>query len=293
MDRMAKDREKAEAKPEAKPEAKAVEPKEAKADAKAETPADDDAKPEAAEDEKKEGSELPEWMRKRMARTKRQAAEAKAERDEFAAKLELAQEMIDKLKAKTKKIDPADFEKFDDYKKAKAEQEAPVEEPEFDGPDRDAMEAISDIREALDAQGTGELWDQAADLGDDGNKRYLSRAMLLALAEELDTAAAFKALFDAGEDAAAELQEMAGSPRAQVRRMRQIIRDQAKGIVVEDAKPARDPATGQFKKTSSAPEPINPVTGGASGTRSIDKMSTDEFINHRNSQEKNAPRFGW
>jgi hypothetical protein len=115
--------------------------------------------------------------------------------------------------------------------------------------------------------------------------------MLLALAEELEPAVAFKALFDAGEEAAAELQELTG--RAQVRRMRQIIRDQDKGVVVEDVKPARDPATGQFKKTSSAPEPINPVTGGASGARSIDKMSTDEFINHRNAQERNAPRYGW
>lgn len=110
------------------------------------------------------------------------------------------------------------------------------------------------------------------------------------MADEDDPGFAFKALFDAGEDVAAELAEM--SERGRVRRLRQIIRDYKPGKTepkAEAKEQPRDPSTGQFKKTSQAPEPITPVASGSAGSRSpLDARSDDEFIAMRNEERRNS-----
>ena len=246
-----------------------------------------EAEPKAEEKQEADGGDLPEWIKRRVAKAKRQRDEERARADEFAAKLAEAQDLVDKLKAKTKKLDPADFESFDAYKAAKAEQEKPVEEAKAAPASREVDVAWLDIREEV--EGTdGDLWDKAMERAQDG-KFLISPPMVMWAAQHEDPALVFRALFDAGEDAASEFAE-ATSDAAQIRRLKQIVRDYRKAE--EKPAPPRDPVTGQFRKQSEAPEPISPVSGGASGSRPMEKMSTDEFIRTRNAEQAGS-RFSW
>jgi hypothetical protein len=274
---------------EVKPEQKAEEPK---LDAKP----DEGDKPEgerltleemAILDRLDAAGKLPPQAMKRIARANRQRDEEKARAEEFDAKLKQAQSMIDALKAKGKPLKAEDFASFDEFKKAKAEQDKPL--PEAKAPDRDAEvdEAMADLQEAADSIDEA-LWPKMRELGKDG-KLYLSRAMLMELADSDDPAGGLKALIDAGEETATAIEGM--SERGRVKRLREIVKAAAEKA--GKPKPDRDPGTGQFRKQSDAPAPINPIGNGSSGSRALDKMSTSEYIDTRNEQEKGRPRFGW
>ena len=276
---------------EKKPEAKS---EEAKAEPKAEP-----EKAEADDDDRVPGEGWSEedgkkWALKRVARAKRQEAEALARADEMEAKLKQAQEMVDKLKAKTKKLDPADFESFEAYKAAKAEQEQPVEEPKPEArPDRVVDAAWLDIRQEVESVDE-DLWSEAMERAKE-NKFFVSEPMVMWWAQHEDPTLVFRALFDAGEDVANEFAELteAGNFAGQIRRLKQIVRDyRGKSKPEDKPAPPRDPTTGQFRKQSAAPEPINPVTGGTSGSRSYDAMSPDEYIRTRNAEQA-GKMHGW
>ena len=253
---------------------------------------EDSAPPPAAADAEPEGK-LPEWMAKRLGRSKEQRDEARAEASAAIERSRASEarydEAIGTLRRLADRLDPARFESYDEYlgevkslkeRLAGAEQaKAAAAAPE--GPPSDFVEAMGDLRSTV----PDDLWARAtsADVG------HISQAMVIAMADAEDPEAALRGILALSDEERAEVAELSR------REMRRAIRDLSARPKLAEA--ARD-AQGRFtpaKKASAAPEPMQPVGNSGAGPLPLDhpNVSQAEFERRRNEEEGTRQRFGW
>lgn len=258
-------------------------------------------KPAASKPEAKpeDDQELPIGIRRRLTREERRREDAERREQEISEKLAQATAMVEALKARKEgkakpgDLDPNDYDSYEDYSKAVAARKAGA--PKTDAPapeakpDPEFVEALGDLREVVRAE-DADLWAKATAVTEDGKPAvdYISRAMVLELADAADPAALLRAVVALSDDERAEIAGMSA------RGVRRAMRDLAgKAPAAKPAAPQRDPSTGQFRKQSEAPEPINPVSGSPVET-SLEKLSPTDYIVRRNAEEAaGRSPFGW
>lgn len=263
--------------------------------AKAEPKVDAKADKDPEEDE----ANLPDWIKKRVARSNRRRDEEKARADDLDAKLKEATTLAEKALAKLglKAPDAAKFDSYEEFQKAKAkydeamaEKLEPPKKAEPSAP-TEADEALADVKEAVEAKDPA-LWEKAVEMANakaaSGEPIFFTDTMMIEVADADDPVGIFKAIIDMSDDERRDLADM--SRRAFRRAVREM-------KVAPPPPPAKDPETGKFvKRQSAAPAPIEPVrtpTGGPRPTTDPN-LSTDEFIERRNKEEAQGnARFGW
>lgn len=248
-------------------------------------------KPEAEADESEgnqlaegdgEGKRLPVGIEKRVQRATRQRDTAKAERDEFATKLEELTGIAEKLLGKgVRAPEPGDYKTHPEYLEAKREHDEAVtaarekiaaakDKPAAAGEPWQA--ALAEVKAEVEAA-NADLWKRTLASPD----VEISQSMILALADHDDTPGALAWLLDnpAEADRISKL--------TTARQMAAVLGIKAK------AEPAPAP-----KKVTAADDPpslVNTRGGGPSVT--LDKMSMADFKAARNAEEKAGDRFGW
>jgi hypothetical protein len=250
-----------------------------------------------AEDE----GDVPEWMRKRLARSKRQRDDALAKVDEFDVKLKEVTTLAEKALARAgmKEPDAAKFDSYEDYTKAKRTYDATMAEkleiPKEVKPaaPSEADEALADVREAVEAVDP-ELWKTAVTMANEAAAKkeplFFSDLMMVEVADSEEPVTLFKAILAMPED---ERKELAGLGR---RALRRELREMAKAAPAPTpAAPAKDPKTGQFvKRQSDAPPPPEPLRAPAAGPRPVSdpNIPLSEFFSRRDAEERTRAT-GW
>lgn len=254
------------------------------------------SKPEAKPED---DQELPIGIRRRLTREERRREDAERREQEISEKLAQATAMVEALrlrkegKAKPGDLDPNDYDSYEDYSKAVAARKAGTAKADASAseakPDPEFVEALGDLSEVVRAE-DADLWTKVTAVTEDGKPAvdHISRAMVLELADAADPAALLRAVVALSDDERAEIAGMSA------RGVRRAMRDLAlKGSMAAKPAPQRDPSTGQFRKQSEAPEPINPVSGSPVET-SLEKLSPTDFIARRNAEEAaGRSPFGW
>lgn len=280
-----------------------------------EAKAEADAAAEKAAAEKKAWEELPEGVRKRMARNNRKAkaaeelaARAAAENEELRARLEALE--TGKSAAddddENNPPDPDDFDDMEDYETAKAEFEKKAKEAkpkktdpeprvrkeELDASFRAAHgisidefdEAQGDLREAVETVDP-DLWEAAVASEELG--RAITPAFVVSLSEVENPAGVLQHLMEHPDEAAKLAKK---TPFGQARALAKL---EAKlgGDGGDDPDLEIMPA----RKTTAQGEPIEPVNSrGRVMQKAYDDMSQAEYEKARNEEDgARTSRFGW
>lgn len=229
-----------------------------------------------------EGKRLPVGIEKRVQRATRQRDTAKAERDDFATKLEELTGIAEKLLGKgVRAPEPGDYKTHPEYLEAKREHDEAVtaarekiaaakERPVAGAEPWQA--AMAEVKAEVEAA-NADLWKRTLASPD----VEISQSMIVALADHDDTPGALAWLLDnpAEADRISKL--------TTARQMAAVLGIKAK------AEPAPAP-----KKVTTADDPPSPVnTRGGGPAVTLDKMSMADFKAARNAEEKAGDRFGW
>lgn len=256
----------------------------------------------AVEKQAKAKAEYEGWAKDRVDRAKRQRDEAREQASYLGGSLDELRGIVDDL---TSKLDPDQYPTHEAYLAAKKEILARAktvrEKAAAPVPKASALEqATKDLAFEV-SRADPELWDDVL-AGEEVDGRWVPKytgvteAMVIAIADADDSAGKLRALLAMPEDDRLELAGL--SDRMQRKEIARLAPLAAKGKKaepkVEDAKPApaRDPETGQFRKASAAPPPIDPLSGNGVAEKRLDKMTQAEFEAHRAAQRP-TDRFGW
>jgi hypothetical protein len=256
---------------------------------------DDGKKPEddsnagdaGAGDDKPKGSNR---FQKRIDKLTRRASEA--ERRAQEAERKLAERGEKKPVEKQPEPEPSDFDNYDDYlaelsdwKKgaSKADDKDSGKKPEAsddgddDREDQEFTDALEDVKAAFI-----DIRDRYDDFDEVTNDKdvTITRDMVMALAEADDPG---------------EIAYYLGKNKAEAERISKLKPiAQAREIGKLEAKLAKKEPDGNKpigKKTTQAPDPIEPIRGGDSSKKKLDDMNFSEFEQTRNDQERNSGGF--
>ena len=262
-----------------------------------------DGNPEPEPEPKPEPKTVPlDAMLDRVGRVKRQRDEAREAAYLREGQIEDLREIVVKLRS----LKADDFPTLDAYEAARADLDARAEKAALPQQPqvsehmlREVHQAAKDLAADL-KRSDPDLWAEAtAKVERDGqqvDKYAIPPAVVIAIADADDSAGLLRAYLDLDDEDRQEIIDL--SERGQKKAIRALqpkakAAKAAEPAEAEGAKAERDPATGQFtKRVSQAPAPINPLSGSSVAQKSIDAMSPDEFIAHRNNQQR-GERFGW
>lgn len=207
--------------------------------------------------------DLPEGMRKRIARANRQRDEAQADLAALKAKGE------DAPAKEEKELNPDDFDSFDEFLTArdgkpetkKAEEKAPKY---LDGvPSADFQPVLADLKEKVETEDP-DLWEKAASSKD----LTISAPLVMAMNE--------------AENPAAILEHLVANPDESKKLSGMTPFGQAKAIAKLEGT-----VKAPTKKATSAPEPAETTQArGISPDKTLGEMSQKEFEKARNEQER-------
>lgn len=238
-------------------------------------------------------------FQKRIDRLTKRAAEAERRAQELEAKLNSSTEKKPETTDKAdKEPDPADFDNYDDYldsltdwkagKKAKKADDKPAEKKadkadaskaNEDAPpekvDQDFIDALEDVQEAFaDFRKSHEDFDEVISQED----LQITNDMVKAMAEAEDPG---NIAYHLGKNKEEASRIAALPPIAQAREIGK--------LEAKLAAPSKPPS----KKTTEAPDPIEPVKGSDSTTKAAKDMSFAEYEQSMNERERKGGGGFW
>lgn len=247
-------------------------------------------------DDDDDTGELPEGVKKRVARANRARDREKERADTAEREAEtLRKQLAERDKpADDAKVAPKaeDFDDYEDYLQAKKEFEAkPKPEPKKDEPkpaddksqkpDREVVTAVAEVKALLTDAGHGDVFDKIVEAGE---KVPVPRDVVIALADP--------EAFDHPESV---LQALLDDPERAVKLAQMTPAARMKRLVAFD-QPYKAPAKGEERgkpapKLSEAPPPIDQTNGNAKGAVNLDALPFEEFEKVRNAQEAKSKDF--
>jgi hypothetical protein len=229
---------------------------------------------------------LPDGVKKRVDRVERQRDAAKAEKDEFAAKLNEVRALAERITGLELPGEPGDYKTHAEYVAAKSAYAAAMTEakgkiaaakpkPEEAKPADEFSEALGELKATVEGADAG-LWKRALE----ATTVEISQSMIIALADHDDAPGALRFLLDNPEKAE-EISKLS-TARAMT------------AILALKGKPAEKPKAETPKKVTSADDPPEPINTRSAGTPvDLGKASMAEFKEIRNKQDGARDRFGW
>lgn len=264
---------------------------------------DEEPTPEPKPEPKPEATVPLDAMKRRIGRITNQRDKAREEGYLRAGQLDELRDIVGKLR----KMKAEDYPTFDAYEEARRQLDARAEKASAPEAPEMTEEMIREVNQATrdlayDIQRDDpDLWAEAVAQDGDRPRYAIPAEVVLAVADHDDSAGLLRAYLALDPDDRQDIVDL--SPRAQRKAMRglQPLAKAAKAEKKPDPEaesapePARrDPSTGQFvKRQSSAPEPVNPLSGSSAAQKPVDSMSTDEYIATMNNRESAGERFGW
>lgn len=248
------------------------------------------------DDDDPKGEELPDGIKRRIARANRARDREKERADTAEREAEtLRRQVATQTKAEDK---PAaapkaeDFDDYEDYLQAKQEFEKkpapkkdepkPADATTEQKPDREVVTAVAEVKALLTEAGHGDVFDQIVKAGE---KVPVPRDVVIALAdpEAFDhPESVLQALLDDPENAV-KLAQM--TPAARMKRLVAFDQPYKAAEKGEDGKPKPAP------KLSDAPPPIDQTNGNAKGAKDYDAMPFSEFEQVRNAEVAKTKDF--
>lgn len=297
---------KADPEPKADPDPTPAPKEEAKpeADPKPEAEAKPESDPDPDGDDGQPFTELPEGIRKRVARSNRQRDEAKREADAAKAEAEAAKAELARLKNSPKvdldeDLDQDDFDTYAEFEEAvlarkeareEAEKAKTAPDPVPEGMVRvgDALvpkefpNALADLKEKTDTVDP-EIWGSL----EAATELKVSPELVMSLNEAENPAGIIQRLV-ADPDLSATLSGV--SPFRQAKEIAKLEAEIANGKPAAQAPAPAQPG----KRATSAPPPVDPVSSpAAQNPKSLDEMSQEEYEAARNKQEFGVDNQGW
>ena len=253
---------------------------------------DDDAEPDKAADDAGDktepdadsSKELPMGAAKALERARRQRREAQTQAESLKAENARLKAQAE-AREKAEKIDMNDFDTMAEYEAAVAEaMKVPEPAPETQG-DAELSLAVTDIREACEDV-SPDLVDKMMDEGFE-----ISRDMVVAVADDPEPAAIIQHFVDnpAERDAILAMRPRA-QERAIIRLGDQLARNRS-GSPTPPPSDNADPPPPAPRKTSSAPEPIDPVNSRSPQTVTIETAKTQREFEAARERDLGAGKF--
>lgn len=252
------------------------------------------AKGKDGDEEEDEAGDLPEGVKKRVARANR-ARDREKERADTAERE--AETLRKQLAERDKPADAAttapkaeDFDDYEDYLQAKkdfeakpapkAEDKKPADDTTTQKPDREVVDAVAEVKAILTEAGHEAIFKAVVEAGE---KVPVPRDVVLALADP-----------DAFDHPESVLQALLDDPARAVDLAKMKPAARMKHLMTFD-KPYKAPAKGEERKPapklSEAPPPFDQTNGNAKGAVDLDALPFSEFEKVRNEQESKTKDF--